>query len=617
MLTLNEIGPEGATLNRRTIKGMGLALGGTRSRRPLISADYPQNLGSPFHVCRRAVARCRPPVSGAIGPMPSLFATNVDALVRRFGAAPALPQAPGTRARLDTAATAHPAIGTDATWLHNLLPTPVPNVVCAIGLGQDLALDVLVDLLDLHRTSEGSSKPAHLVLLEPEPADARKLLERRAWADLIDAGRLAILVGPDYAGLSTVAQVIPGVGTAPVLVHPSLAAQPEVVGRVREVLARLAFQHDANAAARRALSGRYLLHTLANAPTIAREGDAGRLRGAFAGTPALIAAAGPSLNRNINELAPVRDNALVIACDTAALPMLSAGLAPHLVVAVDASEANARHLAAFPSGRTWLAAEASVHPSAVRPFAGRTFFFKVSDHEPWPWLGSFGLDRARLDAWGSVMTTAFALALEMGCDPIVFIGADLAFTGGLPYCRGTSFEATWASWVGGGDTYEQVWQQLLKRWPATEAPALDGSPTRTAPHLLAFRDWIAERAAVRVDRTIVNGTGAGLLMGPAIQQAVASSPLWSRPGIDRDLINETLRQAHGGGANLSTLSHLFAAATSIVAGPPADRDPLIERWRAFADGTVTSEAIRAVLASPEQRSWALGAAAYRQLMEAS
>src|SRR5262249_16869518 len=150
---------------------------------------------------------------------------------------------------------------------------------------------------------------------------------------------------------------------------------------------RLKFQGDANLAARRSLSSRYLLHTLANAPAIARESNAAQLTALFAGKPAVIAAAGPSLDRNVHDLAPVLDRALGIGCDTAAWPLLSAGVTPHLIVSVDASEANARHLSSFPSARTTLVSEASVHPSALHGFAGRTFFFKVADHEPWPWLG--------------------------------------------------------------------------------------------------------------------------------------------------------------------------------------------------------------------------------------
>jgi hypothetical protein len=548
--------------------------------------------------------------------MPNLFAANVEALARQFGAAPAgLREDFGCTPGVMTPGVhpkSCPEIDTDSSWLESLLPSTLPEVLCAVGLGRDLCLDALV-----HRLTLDPATTTRLVLLEPDADAASRTLARRPWTSLIDAGRLALLVGPDYAGLSNVARVMPGVGSAPVIVHPALASRPDLVGRAREVLSRLAFNQDANAAARRALSGRYLLHTLANAPALARESDAGRLKGLFAGRPALIAAAGPSLNRNINELAPVKDNALVIACDTAALPLINGGLPPHIVVAVDASEANARHLAALPSGRGWLVAEASLHPSAVRPFAGRTFFFKVSDHEPWPWLASLGLDRARLDAWGSVTTTAFALALEMGCDPIVFIGADLAFTGGLPYCRGTSFESMWASWVGGSDTYDQVWRQLLGRWPVTEATAVDGSTVRTAPHLIAFRDWMAERAAARPDRSIVNGTGAGILAGAAIKQQVSSAPLWKLPKLDHATLTQSLADAHAAGVRTDALTPIFASATSIIAGPLGDHDPLVQRWLAFTDHTITGDAIRAVMASPEQQAWAMGAAAYRRLMEAS
>ena len=53
-------------------------------------------------------------------------------------------------------------------------------------------------------------------------------------------------------------------------------------------------------------------------------------------------------------------------------------------------------------------------------------------------------------AWGSVLTTAYDLAVKLGCDPIVFIGADLAYTDAQPYCRGTVYEENWATAVAGG-----------------------------------------------------------------------------------------------------------------------------------------------------------------------
>jgi hypothetical protein len=538
--------------------------------------------------------------------MASPFAANLEAFVRRYGTSPLGPGASETE-RARSASASPLEIGVEGGWLKAFLPDGPPPVLCGIGLGRDLALDALLDAVP----------PCRVILFEPDPDEARHLLSRRPWVAHIDAGQLALLVGPDYAGLAAIARQVPGLGAAPVVVHPRLSAHLDQVGHAREALTRLIFQGDANAAARRALSGRYLLHTLANAPSIARESDAGRLAHTFVGRPAVIAAAGPSLDANLHDLAPVLDRTLVIACDTAAWPLVATGVYPHLVVAVDASEANARHLASLPSGppgRVWLAAEASVHPSALRPFAGRTFIFKVADHEPWPWLATNGLTRATVDAWGSVATTAFALALDMGCDPIIFIGADFAFTHGRPYCRATTFESIWASWVSSGQSYEEVWRHLLARWPTTYAPDVTGAPTRTAPHLLAFRDWILERAGRRTDRTVVNATGAGVLAGPSIRQQSAGDTLRAAPTLDADWTTRAFRSAHASGLVPGALAAVLASATGLISGT---NDPLIERWRTFTDGLVSRDAVRVALTSPEQQAWALGLMAYQALMEAS
>lgn len=137
---------------------------------------------------------------------------------------------------------------------------------------------------------------------------------------------------------------------------------------------------------------------------------------------------------------------------------------------------------------------------------------------------------------------------------------------------------------------------------------------RTASHLLAFRDWIAERAAARTDRRVVNATGAGVLMGTHILQQSATSTLASSRALDAAAIGVALRQAHARGVAPGALSPLLASATSVVAG--AD-DAIVARWRTFTGDTIPADAIRGALASTEQRAWALGANAFRQLLEAS
>jgi len=189
----------------------------------------------------------------------------------------------------------------------------------------------------------------------------------------------------------------------------------------------------------------------------------------------------------------------------------------------------------------------------------------------------------------------------MGCNPIVFVGADFAFTGNRPYCRGTSFETIWASWIAGGQTYDDVWQYLIDKWPVQTAKDVHDQPVRTAAHLVAFRDWVAERAAACHDRIIVNATGAGLLAGPAIRQQRASTALAGLTRLETEQIRRHLRSLHRGSRNDPTLT--FASMTSLLGGHDA---PTIDRWIAFTGGAVSRDAIRVALSSPEQRAWALG-----------
>ncbi len=368
-------------------------------------------------------------------------------------------------------------------------------------------------------------------------------LERRGWrgrvialepggtSPLAPSAALTILTGPDYTGLDQAVMALEPDCEQPVVVgDPAVmrGCRDEAV-RVSRLVVRAWFGARANQEARRKYAGPYLLNTLRNLPAIAASEDAGLLVDAFVGLPAVLVAAGPSLDVNLPEIVAHRDKVVLIAVDTALRPLLTAGVPPDVVVALDPSDANASHLVDLPAcPRTWLVGEGSLDPVAFDHFAGRTCVFRVADHHPWPWLRGLGLDHHPLRAWGSVLTTAFDLALQMGCDPIVFTGADLAFSGGRPYARGTTFEEEWRRARAWGDALETSWAQRVAAWPETVEPGVAGTPARTAPHLCAFRDWIAAEAARASGRTVVNATGAGILAGPAIRQATLPEALRGR-----------------------------------------------------------------------------------------
>ncbi len=465
-------------------------------------------------------------------------------------------------------------------WLAHARPGPLPDVLAVVGLG----LGYLLDVLDA-RAYDG-----RVVALEPEPALVAGLRTRPVAQTWLAAGRLAVLPPSDWA--SDLWPHFTDGGDPIVLTNPVLArTHPAAVAAARAAVARAVFAARANANAKRENAARYLLNTLRNAGRIVREGDAAALLGAAPGAAALVVAAGPSLDRNLGDIAACRDRALIIAVDTAVSPLLAAGIQPDIVVAVDPTEANARHLAELPPcPDTVLVAEGSLDPEGLVAFEGRTAFFRIGNHHPWPWLREQGVDRGTLRAFGSVLTTAFDLALSMGCDPIVFAGADLAFTDDRPYARNTVGEEEWRSGQAAGAAIEDVWRQHVEAWPRIDTPGIDGRTYRTAAHLQAFRDWILMTAQTAAPRRIVNATGAGILVGDAITQqplAAVARTLQSLPPGAR----EAIRRA--GERSALPADRVAPALAALRAAPSSAAMPLAS-WAAFAG--VTPDVIRQAIA---------------------
>lgn len=465
---------------------------------------------------------------------------------------------------------------------------PAADQIVVIGAG----LGHLIDAL------ERRHKRPTVVLFEPVAGVATLMLARRDFGSWLASGALRVLVGPDYLGATAAAKALDGAKPVLQIASPVLAGiRPEWVERASAVGREIVAEAAANAEARRRFAGRYLTNTLRNSPRIASGADVAALTGLMAKRPAIVVGAGPSLDQNLHDIEEVRDRAVIIAADTALRPLLAAGVEPHLVVAVDPAELNARHIAGVNAPNLHLVAEGSVHPTAFDAFGGRTFFFKVSDHDPWPWLRAAGCDRGLLQAWGSVVTSAFDLARRLGCDPICFAGLDLAFTHDRPYCRHTIFDRMWLDAIEAhGYTWQQVFDDYFTRVPVEWTADLAGTRVRTTPHLMAFKNWLVEAMASDTSRRYVNGTGAGLLFGGAVEQVPLRAVL-SRAVSQGEIVNAFASAYHASSRSSASLG--LATATLLDAfDQPASHD-LIERWLTFAAGTLTTSDVRAALSDAD------------------
>lgn len=162
------------------------------------------------------------------------------------------------------------------------------------------------------------------------------------------------------------------------------------------------------------------------------------LSGWLAGRPAILCAAGPSLDRNVGELRRVQGRAAIVAVNTSLAALERAGVRADLVVALEAVDVTSQLAGLEQNARCARLLDVTAHPALfqsapaeVVPFASQLPFFQ-------PLTDAAGLGPG-LPIGGSAANAALALLHMAGASPIILCGQDLAYSEGRVYAEGTCF----------------------------------------------------------------------------------------------------------------------------------------------------------------------------------
>ncbi|MBX9923357.1 MAG: DUF115 domain-containing protein [Rhabdochlamydiaceae bacterium] len=167
------------------------------------------------------------------------------------------------------------------------------------------------------------------------------------------------------------------------------------------------------------------------------------LKGKFKGIPAVICGAGHSLAQAMEQLKGLDQKALVIAGGSTITALGHYGVRPHIAMAVDPNEEEYERLRTSScfevpflySARLHKDILSSTHMQMGYLCSNTGGVFEQWMHEK---LGihceSFAL--ALGSEALSITTLATAFARELGCDPILFCGVDLAYSNNQQYCPG-------------------------------------------------------------------------------------------------------------------------------------------------------------------------------------
>lgn len=245
------------------------------------------------------------------------------------------------------------------------------------------------------------------------------------------------------------------------------------------------------------------------------------LKGAFEGVPAVVVSAGPSLDKNFHLLEGIKDRALIITMNRCAKVFQKAELKPHILLATDGHRLLPEHHLGGVGTEVLenLMCRFSVHPLMRQVPRGRTFLFTDgSAHEAG--IMNFLGKTTRPIGGGTVAHSCFQTAYYLGCEPIIIIGQDLAYTGDKVYSSQdvdqdkrllVDDQGNVGAFTGGRrNDGAAMAGDVSGGFELREVPGWDGEPVQTSRGFARHIDYFETLIEINlVGRTLINATEGG------------------------------------------------------------------------------------------------------------
>ncbi len=249
-----------------------------------------------------------------------------------------------------------------------------------------------------------------------------------------------------------------------------------------------------------------------NLPDCLRTPPIDILRNKFAGRPCVIVAAGPSLRKNVDLLHEAKGKAVIIAVQTTFKPLLERGIVPDFVTSLDFHSVSRQFFGGIEDFHdVHLVAEPKVTWHVLDQFKGPVSLLHSAFASDL--IGEKLAKRDGLQAGATVAHLAFYLARYMGCDPIIFIGQDLAFTNHCFYVPGVEAHKTWQSETNRFVSIEtKEWERIVRnRSILRKVEGIDERTAYTDDLLFTYLEQF-ERDFIGTSARIIDATEGGARM---------------------------------------------------------------------------------------------------------
>ncbi len=387
------------------------------------------------------------------------------------------------------------------------------------GFGLGYQVEAFLDLFD----------SASAFILEPSPRRFLTALAARPMEKMLSCEDLTLMVGASPEALVPVLNALQSEKSTTIRLRPLYEADPGGFAPYDEVIRAYYSRKEVNNATIDRFATTWIRNLIRNLDHLAEAGDVGVLKDRFRGMPALILAAGPTLDPVLDQYEEISKRTLVIAVDTACRALTLRGIRPDILVVVDPQYWNSRHLDRADLTETVLVSESSTHPVIFRHKAEHLLF--CGSVFPLGIVLEHAVGRnSRITAGGSVATTAFSLASFMGADAIYLAGLDLGYPGGQTHFNGSFFEQRGHSFSSRFSPFEHFTHRIIHEAGRRDIPSYDGEMIPSDSRLSVYRSWFTEQISGPGIPPVFNLDGRSAAIEGIGRQVLAD--LLNRPEIE-------------------------------------------------------------------------------------
>ena len=272
-----------------------------------------------------------------------------------------------------------------------------------------------------------------------------------------------------------------------------------------------------------AISGLLINNTLKNMKYLINSNVVTDLTGMFPkNAPAIIVAAGPSLDKNVKELKNAKGKAAIFAVDTAVKYLLAHDILPDFIVTLDPKK-HVGHLQDPRCSEIPMFCRIDSRPEHLGSNKSKLILYNLEGYMKAVYQ-KLGKDTGYLHSGGSVATGAFSICETLGFQRIILVGQDLAYDGDSTHAGRISVD------VSNAGTSIEIVEDIY------------GNPIKTRYDWYVYIKWFEDAVDLFTGEEVIDATeGGAKIKGTTIMTLREVIDRYCKDGVDCSRIISSLK----------------------------------------------------------------------------